>query len=152
MLLSQRCQYALRAVFEVAKRSGEGPIKIEAIAEAQAIPPRFLAAILNQLRQGGFVQSRRGADGGYFLARAADSLSVGEVIRFVEGPMGPVVCVTEKGAGSCALRGRCVFMSMWREAQQAMEDVYDNTSFQDLVDREREGLVGKQACAPMYYI
>lgn len=78
MLLSQTCQYALRAVFEMAKRSGGGPIKIDAIARAQSIPPRFLAAILNQLKQGGFVESRRGADGGYRLRQAPDNLSVGE--------------------------------------------------------------------------
>ncbi|OHB68054.1 MAG: Rrf2 family transcriptional regulator [Planctomycetes bacterium RBG_13_63_9] len=152
MLLSQKCQYALRAVFEVAKRSGEGPIKIEAIAQAQAIPPRFLAAILNQLKQGGFVESRRGSDGGYLLDRPADSLSVGDIIRFVEGPVGPVVCVTGKGSVSCPLRGKCVFMPMWREAQQAMENVYDNTTFQDLMDREALMTAAGQACVPMYYI
>ncbi|HLA85665.1 MAG TPA: Rrf2 family transcriptional regulator [Thermoguttaceae bacterium] len=152
MLLSQKCQYALRAVFEVAKRSGEGPIKIEAIARSQAIPPRFLAAILNQLKQGGFVESRRGVEGGYLLARSADSLSVGEIIRFVEGPVAPVICVTEKGAGECPLRGRCVFMSMWREAQEAMENVYDNTTFQDLVEREDLMGEGGRVCVPMYYI
>lgn len=152
LLLSQKCQYALRAVFEVAKRSGEGPIKIEAIARAQAIPPRFLAAILNQLKQGGFVESRRGADGGYLLGRPAHGLSVGEVIRFVEGPVAPVVCVTDKGSRSCPLRGQCVFMSMWREAQEAMENVYDKTSFQDLVDREALIAEAEQACVPMYFI
>jgi len=152
MLLSQRCQYALRAVFEVAKRHGEGPIKIEAIAKAQAIPPRFLATILNQLKQGGFVQSRRGSDGGYFLARPADSICVGEVIRFVEGPVAPVVCVTSKGVESCPLWGKCVFMSMWKEAQEAMESVYDNTSLQDLIDRETQMSGQDKAWVPMYHI
>jgi len=152
MLLSQKCQYALRAVFEVAKRHGEGPIKIDAIAKAQAIPPRFLAAILNQLKQGGFVQSRRGSEGGYFLARPAHNLSVGEVIRFVEGPVAPVVCVTSEGTESCPLRGACVFMSMWKEAQEAVENVYDNTSLQDLIDREAEMSAQDQMCVPMYYI
>ncbi len=136
MLLSQKCQYALRAVFEVAKRSGQGPVKIETIASSQAIPPRFLAAILNQLKNGGFVLSRRGSEGGYFLNRSAESLTVGEVIRFIEGPMGPVVCVRDEGSESCILRGKCVFMSMWKEVQEAMENVYDNTTFQNLLDRE----------------
>ena len=136
MLLSQKCQYALRAVFEVAKRSGQGPVKIEIIAKAQAIPPRFLATILNQLKNGGFVLSRRGSEGGYFLDRLADSLTVGEVIRFVEGPMSPVACVSEEDKGSCPLWGKCVFLPMWKEAQAAMEDVYGKTTFQDLIDRE----------------
>ena len=151
-MLSQKCQYALRAVFEVAKRSGEGPIKIEAIAKAQAIPPRFLAAILNQLKQGGFVQSRRGSDGGYFLSREPGGLSVGEIIRFVEGPVGPVICLTDDPVDSCPLHGKCVFMSMWREAQEAMENVYDNTSFQDLLDREEQMAGLGRRCVPMYYI
>ena len=138
MLLSQKCQYALRAVFEVSKRSGEGPIKIDAIAKAQAIPPRFLATILNQLKQGGFVQSRRGSHGGYFMGRSPSGISVGEIIRFVEGPLGPVECVTENATNNCSLHGSCVFMSMWKEAKAAMEGVYDKTSFRDLLDRETQ--------------
>ncbi len=138
MLLSQKCQYALRAVFEVAKRSGEGPIKIDAIAKAQAIPPRFLATILNQLKQGGFVQSRRGSDGGYLMGRSPSGISVGEIIRFVEGPLGPIKCVTENATNNCRLHGSCVFMSMWKEAKVAVENVYDKTSLRDLLDRETQ--------------
>lgn len=152
MLLSQKCQYALRAVFEVAKRSGEGPIKIEAIAKAQAIPPRFLATILNQLKQGGFVQSRRGSDGGYFMGRSPSGISVGEVIRFIEGPLGPVECVTDNSTSDCPLRGACVFESMWREAQAAVENVYDRTSFRDLLDREAQMSQHDQQSVPMYFI
>lgn len=152
MLLSQKCQYALRAVFEMAKRSGVGPIKIEAIARAQSIPPRFLATILNQLKQGGFVESRRGAEGGYWLARPANRLSVGEVMRFVEGPLAPVVCVTERGSQSCPLEGKCAFMDLWAEAQQAMEHVYDRTTFQDLVEREAQRIEGGRECVPTYSI
>jgi Rrf2 family transcriptional regulator, cysteine metabolism repressor len=153
MLLSQKCQYALRAVFEVTKRSGEGPIKIEAIAAAQAIPPRFLAVILHQLKQGGFVQSKRGSEGGYLLARPAEGLSVGDIIRFIEGPVAPVACVaTEDDPAECPLRGSCVFMSMWKEAQQAMENVYDRTTMQDLLDREAAMAGTAQECVPMYMI
>lgn len=151
MLLSQKCQYALRAVFEMAKRVGEGPIKIEAIARVQSIPPRFLATILNQLKQGGFVESRRGAEGGYLLARSAEDLSVGEVIRFIEGPLAPVVCVTPKGASSCPLERKCVFMEMWAQAQAAMENVYDRTTFQELIEREIQR-TEPQECAPTYCI
>jgi Rrf2 family transcriptional regulator, cysteine metabolism repressor len=153
VLLSQKCQYALRAVFEVAKRSGEGPIKIEAIAKAQAIPPRFLAAILNELKQGGFVQSRRGSEGGYLPARPARGLRVGEIIRFIEGPVAPVACVTERDdAATCPLRGACVFKSMWKEVQRAMEGVYDKTTLQDLVEREAAMADEAQPFTPMYMI
>ena len=151
MLISQRCQYALRAVFEVAKRFGQGPTKIDQIASAQAIPPRFLAAILNQLRQGGFVESRRGSDGGYLLARPPSSMTVGELIRFIEGPIGPVGCMDEGPARGCALRGSCVFRSMWEEAREAVENVYDTTSFEDLVERESAARP-RDPWVPMYVI
>jgi Rrf2 family transcriptional regulator, cysteine metabolism repressor len=133
-MVSQKCQYAIRATFELAKRQGQGPVKISEIAEAQSIPVRFLEVILNQLRQGGFVQSRRGADGGYYLIRQADKLSVGDIIRFVEGPMVPVACLTDKGADKCSLHGNCVFIPMWKRVAKAASDVYDTTSFQDLID------------------
>jgi Rrf2 family protein len=151
MLISQRCQYALRAVFEVAKRFGQGPTKIDQIASAQAIPPRFLAAILNQLRQGGFVESRRGSDGGYLLARPPSSLTVGELIRFIEGPIGPVGCIDGGRAGQCVLRGSCVFRSLWDEAREAVENVYDNTTFDDLVERESAPPL-REPWIPMYVI
>ena len=135
-MLSQKCQYSIRAVFELAKRYGRGPVKISEIAEAQAIPSRFLEVILNQLRQAGFVQSRRGAAGGYLLARHPDRIAVGEIVRFVEGPTAPVACMTDKSAEKCSLRGNCVFIGMWERAAQAVSAVYDKTSFQDLVDED----------------
>jgi Rrf2 family cysteine metabolism transcriptional repressor len=83
MQISQKCQYALRAVFELAVRTKEGPIKVGVIAEAQAIPTRFLEVILNQLKRGGFVESRRGNAGGYALAKSPAELTMGDIIRFV---------------------------------------------------------------------
>ena len=139
-------------MFEVAKRSGQGPVKIDAIAKAQAIPPRFLAAILNQLKQGGFVQSRRGAEGGYYLTRLPETLNVGEIIRFIDGPLAPVACAEEHDPDKCTLMGECVFLPMWREAQEAMEGVYDRTSFQDLIDREFQELERVDAGDLMYHI
>jgi len=136
-VFSQKCQYALRAIFELAKRAGQGPIKTATIAEAQAIPARFLEVILGQLKRGGFVESRRGAAGGYGLARSPFNLTVGEVIRFVEGPLDPVMCMGEGGAEQCPLYGRCVLLPMWRKASGAMAEVYDRTTFQELVQDEK---------------
>jgi Rrf2 family protein len=133
-MVSQKCQYAIRATFELAKRQGQGPVKISEIAEVQAIPVRFLEVILNQLRQGGFVQSRRGVEGGYYLIRQAEELTVGEIIQFIEGPIVPVACMTDKGSAKCSLHGSCVFIPMWERVAKAASDVYDKTSFQDLVN------------------
>ena len=137
MNLSQRCQYTLRAIFELSKRRGEGPISVAEIADAQAIPPRFLLLILGQLRQAGFVESRRGVQGGYLLAGDPAELTVGDIIRFMEGPLDPVKCIGGDGAAHCPLRGSCAFMALWERAKQAVTEVYDATSLQDLVDTER---------------
>jgi Rrf2 family protein len=136
-MVSQKCQYAIRAVFELAKSFGRGPVKIGQIAEAQAIPTRFLEVILNEMRQGGFVESRRGADGGYQLVRNPDVLTIGDVIRFIEGPVGPVSCVAGNGdVTHCPLHSHCVFIPMWEKVRAAMLSVYDTTTFAGLAEEE----------------
>jgi len=137
MSLSQKCQYSLRATFELAKRYGEGPVKIADIAKRQAIPARFLEVILNQLKQAGFAESRRGSAGGYVLARSPASLTVSEIIRYVEGPLSPVQCVADTCGDQCSLRDSCAFLPMWKRANKALSEVYDTTTFEDLVKEER---------------
>jgi Rrf2 family cysteine metabolism transcriptional repressor len=149
MLLSQKCQYALRAAFDLARHYGQGPVRIADIAEAQAIPKRFLEVILGQLKQGGFVASHRGNEGGYTLERDPNSITVGDIIRFVEGPIGPVGCMAGESKENCPLRGQCVFMPMWEKVRQQVEDVYEKTSLQDLVEKER---ANEWSYAPSYDI
>lgn len=134
MLVPQKAQYALRAVFELARRRGQGPAKIAEVAETQAIPVRFLEVILNQLKQAGFVESKRGSGGGYLLSRPPDSLTVGEVLSFVQGPAVPVGCMEDGSRAKCPFYNACVFLPMWKEVQRAISDVYDRTTIQDLVD------------------
>jgi len=136
MLISQKCQYAVRATFELAKRHGKGPVRIADIAEAQAIPVRFLEVILNQLKQGGFVLSQRGSRGGYVLARPPAEIAVGDIIRFVEGPLGPVVCAMGSTRNECRLYGDCVFLPMWERVNAAVSGVYDQTTYQSLVEQD----------------
>ncbi|HPD13952.1 MAG TPA: Rrf2 family transcriptional regulator [Planctomycetota bacterium] len=136
MFVSQKCQYAVRAVFELSKRYGAGPVRIADIAEAQAIPARFLEVILNQLKQAGFVVSQRGSRGGYALARPPAELAVGDVIRFIEGPVGPVVCAMGSSHNECPLYGGCVFLPMWERVRSAVSGVYDQTTFQSLVEQD----------------
>lgn len=137
-MVSQKCQYAIRAVFELAKRSGQGPVKIKDVAEAQAIPIRFLEIILHQLKRGRFVQSKRGTEGGYILASHPDAIKVGDIVKYIEGPLAPVACMTGKASGECALHGACVFIGIWDRAAKALSDVYDKTSFQDLLHSEKK--------------
>ncbi|MHC5056507.1 MAG: RrF2 family transcriptional regulator [Planctomycetota bacterium] len=138
MLVPQKAQYALRGVFELAKRFGQGPVKVADIAEVQAIPPRFLEVILNQLKRAGFLDSRRGSEGGYFLTRRPELISVGEVIRFMQGDTSPVECVARSSKDRCPLYGDCVFLPMWRRVEKAVSDVYDGTTFRDLMEEEQK--------------
>lgn len=149
MGFSQKSVYALRAIYELARRHGQGTMSIPLIAEAQNVPPRFLENILLQLKQAGIVDSLRGREGGYALARTPDQVTVGDVLRAIEGPMFPVSCLGDKTQESCPMRQDCVFIPMWQQAQEAMLAVYNGTSFEDLVAR---GRASEEQSAPMYSI
>jgi Rrf2 family transcriptional regulator, cysteine metabolism repressor len=138
MTISQKCQYAVRAILELAKGFGKGPIKVGHIAARQDIPPRFLEGILNELRQGGFVQSQRGAQGGYMLMMRPDEISVGQIIRFVDGPLDPVACISNKKGAGCPLMARCALVDLWTRARQALEEGYDGTTFEELARKEAD--------------
>ena len=137
MNVSQKCQYALRAVLELAKRPRTAPTTAGQIAKAQLIPPRFLESILGQLKQGGFVVSRRGAKGGFFLVAEPSALSAGEIIRFIDGPMAPVKCIAGSGSAECTMYGNCALVGMWVRARDAVAEVYDTTTFDDLIEAEQ---------------
>jgi Rrf2 family transcriptional regulator, cysteine metabolism repressor len=132
VILSQKCQYALRAVYEITLREEDWPVKSGDIAEAQAIPPRFLENILAQLKQGGFVDSQRGKHGGYMLADPEREITVAEIIRFVQGPLVPVHCMAD-GAEECALHGDCPFHPMWERAREAVVEVYETTTIRHMI-------------------
>src|SRR5215475_6050411 len=85
MNISVKGEYAIQAIFDLASQRPGEPVKIADIARRQKIPQKFLELILAGLKQGGFVESRRGAEGGYLLARSADAITIGEVLRFTEG-------------------------------------------------------------------
>ena len=130
-------QYALRAIFELAKHMDQGPVKISDIAAAQSIPLRFLEVILNQLKGSGIVDSKRGFYGGYFLVKPPNEVSVGDVLRFLQREQLPTDCIACVSKTSCPFNGQCAFSSMWIRVKQAAFDIYDETSFQDLIDREQ---------------
>jgi Rrf2 family protein len=124
MNISVKGEYALQAIFDLAaQRTGE-PVRIADIARRQKIPQKFLELILAGLKQGGFVESRRGAEGGYLLARPADSITVGEVLRFVEGP--------QQSKGRPGKKGDSAFSDMWQQVDRAVSEVIDKTTFADL--------------------
>ena len=130
-------QYALRAIFELAKHMDQGPVKISEIATAQSIPLRFLEVILNQLKASGIVDSKRGFYGGYFLVKPPKQVSVGDVLRFLSKELSASDCIACVSKTSCPFDGRCAFSSMWIRVKEAAFNIYDRTSFQDLIDREQ---------------
>jgi Rrf2 family protein len=134
--VSQKSRYALRAILELAFRNGQGPISISQIAKAQAIPSRFLEAILAQLKRGGFVVSRRGNEGGYLLARPPGEVSVGDVLRVLQGPPLATLCANHPQV-DCPHGSDCLFAKLWERACAVVDSVYDATNFQDLADHYR---------------
>jgi Rrf2 family cysteine metabolism transcriptional repressor len=138
MFISTKCQYALRAVYELALSNHGGVMTIGDIAKAQRVPQRYLEGILNQLRKGGLLEAQRGRSGGYRLAKVADEITVGEVVRLIDGPIRAVVCVEEARTTDCPMRDACVFLPTWQKVQQAIDQALDSTDFHHLVKLERE--------------
>jgi Rrf2 family cysteine metabolism transcriptional repressor len=139
MAITQKSQYALRATLELAVRFGQGPTSIGEIAKAQAIPARFLEAILAQLKRAGLVESRRGNEGGYVLARQPARVSVGDVLRVVQGTLAAPDSAG-RGPSGGPQASQAVFSPIWNGAVRAANAVYDAANFQFLVDRYRTAL------------
>jgi Rrf2 family protein len=144
--LSQKCRYALRALFELTMRGATEPVKIQNIASAQGIPPRFLEVILAELKHGGFVESMRGSDGGYILARPARKLTVGEVLVFLRKGSSDR---NHLGQHKADLFGDYALSEMLKKVTNAVSMVYNQTTFADLVERE---LAIRSSQVPNYVI
>jgi Rrf2 family protein len=135
MRVSAKVDYAIRALAELAAAPAGPPVKGERLAEAQAIPLKFLENILTELRRAEIVASHRGVDGGYRLARPADEISLADVIRAVEGPIATVRGSRPEGVeytGAAAGLGE-----VWIELRTSMRGVLEETSLADLVARSR---------------
>ena len=125
MNISVKGEYALQAIFDLAVNAGTEPVKIAEIARRQKIPQKFLELILASLKQGGFVESRRGAEGGYMLARRPETISVGDVLHFVEG--------RQEERARLRRQTDSPFADLWEHADSAINRVLDSTTFAQLV-------------------
>src|SRR5690242_8477751 len=125
MNISVKGEYALQAIFDLASQRPGEPVRIADIAKRQHIPQKFLELILAGLKQGGFVESRRGAEGGYLLARAPEAITVGDVLRFVEGP--------HPSKGRPRRKAENAFTDMWQRVDTAISQVVDQATFADLI-------------------
>ena len=140
MKLSQRGEYALRALLVLGMTAGPEVVRIRDIAQQQNIPRRFLEQILNDLKSAGFVQSRRGVAGGYRLQRAPDEISLADIIRLLEGPLAPVGCVSVNyyQRCSCPDEAKCAIRSVMQEVRDAIVGALEGVTVSHLCNRVRD--------------
>lgn len=143
--LSKRTQYSLRALYALTRKYGEGPVLITSLAQEETIPKKFLEQILLALKSTGFVASKKGKGGGYVLAQPPENITIGSVIRAIEGPLAPLPCASEtqfRKCDECVDVQTCGTRIVMRQVRDAMADILDNTSLAAVckeVDKARVG-------------
>lgn len=134
MKVSTRGEYGVRAMVALARHFGEGPMSIADIARASSVPPAYLEQLIAPLRRADLVQSKRGAHGGYVLARPPQDVRIGEIYRVMEGPVAPMDCVSENMADqTCPLIDNCETRPIWLRMRDSIVDVLDSTTLADLI-------------------
>lgn len=133
MRLSTRGRYGLRAMYDLALHYGEGPIPLKATAERQGVSEHYLEQLAACLRRAGLITSSRGAQGGYELARHPWEITIGDVVRALEGALDPAECVSEDGpTDACGRADECTMRLVWKKLKDCMNRVLDSISLQDL--------------------
>ncbi len=145
MRISARGEYAILAVLDLALRPGDGLVPIQDIAARQAIPQRYLEQVLLALKRAGVLASRRGSAGGYHLTRPPDQISVGDVLRAVEGSEAPFEAQRRGGRNG----GGADLAELWEEISRAVSEVVDRITFAGLAAR---ALARRSGAQPMYHI
>lgn len=145
MHISARADYAVRAALELAGADGV-PTKGESLAQSQGIPPKFLEAILSTLRRAGLVSSRRGADGGYWLARPAKDISVADVVRAVDGPLADVRGQRPESVNYVGPAAE--LPQVWIAVRASTRDVLERTSLADVASGRLPAKVRRLAADP----
>ncbi len=136
MKLSTRTRYGIRAILELAQNEGRGPLQVKTIAQHQDISVKYLEQLMTMLRSTGFVRSIRGSKGGYMLAKAPDQIKLSDVFDCLEGHVTTVECVEDKNY--CARAADCIARQVWAQVQDAIKNVLQSITLQDLVDRAKD--------------
>ena len=150
-MLSRRSKYGLKALLMLAREAGRGPVLVSTLAEHDAIPKKFLEAILLDLNRHGLVQSKKGKGGGYFLRRPPDQIMCGEVIRALEGPLALVPCVSQTAYArciDCVDEDRCGVRAAMQDVRDATARILDHTSLADINGRVDAGRARTRGVAP----
>jgi len=137
MKLSTKSRYGLRALFDIAYNSGNLPVQIQDISRRQEISPRYLEQIFQSLKKGGILKSKRGPQGGYFLARKPEEITVKDVVHATEGEMVLVECTAtrKKRKKGCVFDGSCVTQMDWKEASDKLNDYLATVSLKTLCEQ-----------------
>lgn len=147
MKLSTKGRYGARAMLDLALHiSGNEPVSLNSIAERQEISEQYLEQIFSALRKAGLVKSERGAQGGYRLGKSAAKITVGEILRALEGPLDLVDCVS--ASGKCKRYDECVMKDVWRKVTESIRGTVDSITVEDLVNDYK----AKNSSDFMYYI
>ena len=155
MRLSTKSRYGLRALFDIAYHAGTLPAQIKDISRRQNISPRYLEQIFQELKRGGLLKSRRGPQGGYFLTRKPQEITVHQVITAAEGEMALVDCI-KSGKGCkkvCEFDNECVTQKVWMQASKTLNDYLSSVTLKDLCDDAKAmGMEKELAHRFMYFI
>jgi Rrf2 family protein len=149
MKLSTRSRYGARALIDIAINSSGKPVLLREVAKRQEISTMYLEHLITPLISAGIIRSTRGAKGGVWLARKPSDVKLTDVVRLLEGSMAPVECVDDPKF--CPRHDSCVTREVWAELKDAMIQVLNRTTLEDLVDRERQR-ASEHPQASMYYI
>ncbi len=145
--LSKRTQYSLRALYALTRKFGEGPVLITTLAESETIPKKFLEQILVALKSAGFVASKKGKGGGYILAQPPEKITIGSVIRAIEGPLAPLPCASEtrfRKCDECVDIQTCGTRIVMRQVRDAMAAILDKTTLamvKNKVDKASKSII-----------
>ena len=138
MKLSTKGRYGLRALIDLAQYSGEGPVSTASISERQDLSERYLEQLMALLKKAGLVRSIRGAGGGYVLARKMEEISVGDVLRALEGSLDPVDCAGLDPEGGCRAADSCVTKYVWQRINESISRTVDEIRLDQLVEESRK--------------
>lgn len=139
MKISTKGRYSVTALYELARRYGEGPVSLKCVAQGQGLSENYLEQLMVPLRRAGIVQSIRGAQGGYMLAKSPAEITIGSIITTVEGPIAVVDCLlAEAGAAEqmCDKACACVTRGIWEKVCDSISQVLENITLQTLLDND----------------
>ena len=147
-MLSKKSKYALKAMLVLAKEYGQGPVLISDMARRESIPHKFLELILLELKHQGLLRSKKGKGGGYFLGRDPSQISVGYIVRVLDGPIAPLPCVSKTAymrCRECRDERSCGIRIVMKEVRDATAKIMDSTSLADMLKQVEAVVTGKES-------